>query len=226
MTRFTNLVAIALLALGVGFAPGARADTAPQDLVESAKTTLGDMKRDLQYGNAPDLLARAKGVMIVPQLVKGGFFFGGEGGEAVYLTRSGTGDWSYPAFYTLASASFGLQIGIETSQLVLFAMSDKAANAFMEDEFKLGAQASLAVIAIGSNVQAATTSNLNADILVWSKAKGLYGGITLEGSVIKPRASYNEIYYGHPVSVQDMLVKRDVMNAGAEPLRNELAPPR
>ena len=110
------------------------------NLVDRARITVDDLKRDKEFGNAVELMRHAKGVMIVPSLIKGGFFVGGEGGEGVLLTRSAPNNWSYPAFYTLASASFGLQIGVEQAELVVFVMSDKAMDAFMHDEFKLGAR--------------------------------------------------------------------------------------
>src|SRR6185437_13274140 len=108
------LLAVALLAL----APAARAASDQQNLVEHAKVSVDDMRSDPSFGNAPTLLKRAKAVMIVPELVKGGFFVGGEGGSGVMLAKSATGVWSSPAFYTVGAASFGLQIGVEQAELV------------------------------------------------------------------------------------------------------------
>jgi lipid-binding SYLF domain-containing protein len=151
---------------------------------------------------------RAKGVMIVPALVKGGFFFGGEGGDAVLLTRGPDGSWSQPAFYTLASASFGLQIGLQQSELVLIVLSDHALNAFMSDEFKIGAQAGLAIVTLGSMAEADTTSHLNADIVIWASSTGVYGGLTLNGSLIKPRTEYNAGFYGRAENPADIVLRR------------------
>jgi len=223
MLSFKNLT-LALIALfGLAAAPLAQAGTDQQNLVERARITVDDLRKDREFGNARDLLKQAKGVMIVPSLVKGGFFFGGEGGEGVLLTRNGANDWSHPAFYTLASASFGLQIGLEQSELVLFVMSDRGLNDFMADEFKIGAQAGLAIVTLGSTAEASTTSNFKADIIVWSSATGAYAGLTLNGSIIKPRDSWNEVYYGRPESVRDIVSKRAVQNPGAKGLREELA---
>jgi lipid-binding SYLF domain-containing protein len=200
-------------------APLARAATDEQDLVDRARIVLDDVKSDKEFGNASHLLKRASAVLIVPSLFKGGFFIGGEGGTGVLLTRLPDGDWSYPAFYTMASASFGLQIGAEESELVLIALTDRAKKAFMTDEFKLGAEAGLAVVTLGASAEAATTANLNADIVVWASSSGAYGGLTLNGSIIKPRDSYNETYYGRAASPATITAGNSVANHGAEALR-------
>ncbi len=214
---------ITMLAVAVVLLLGAPAFAAPdqQEVIDRAKATLEGLRSDSSYGNAPELLKRAKAVMIVPQLVKGGFFFGGEGGTGVLLGR-GADSWSYPAFYTLASASFGLQIGIETAEVVLLVMSDHALAALMDDEFKLGAKAGLSVLMLGSNAEAALTSNVNVDVIAWSRSKGAYAGLTLEGSIFKPRESYNEAYYGKRIHPRDIL-RGEVMNPDADMLRRSLA---
>jgi lipid-binding SYLF domain-containing protein len=222
MTGFHRTMAGALLALTMLAAPTARAASDEQNLVDRARITLDDVKRDKEFGNAAQLLKRSKAVMIVPSLFKGGFFVGGEGGTGVLLSRQPNGEWSYPAFYTLASASFGLQIGAEESELVLIALSDKAKQAFMKDEFKLGADAGLAVVTLGANAEAATTANLNADIVVWASSTGAYGGLTLNGSIIKPRDSYNEEYYGRAASPSVITAGTGVTNRAADPLRHTL----
>jgi lipid-binding SYLF domain-containing protein len=221
--RFESFAAAALVAALALQPHGARAGSEQSNLVDKARHTLDDLRRDKEFGNARDLLKRARGVMIVPTLVKGGFFFGGEGGDAVMLSRSGDAGWSQPCFYTLASASFGLQIGLEQSELILIVLSDRAMNAFMQDEFKVGAQAGLAVVTLGSTAEAATTSHLNADIVVWSSSTGLYGGLTLNGSLIKPRTSYNAAYYGHAENPTDILIRRGAPHvAGSDALVESL----
>jgi lipid-binding SYLF domain-containing protein len=200
---------MAVVACGLlSSAPQARADNDAANLVTRAKITLDDLRHDKEFGNARDLLHRARGVLIVPELVKGGFFLGGEGGSGVLLARSPDLSWSEPAFYTLASASFGLQIGLQQSELVLIILSDKALHAFMSDEFKIGAQAGLAIVTLGSMAEADTTSHFNADIVVWASSTGAYAGLTLNGSLIKPRDSYNEAYYGAPQTANTIIYKR------------------
>ena len=218
-----SIAPLAALAVAASLLLGGPAVAAPdqQEIIDRAKATLEGLRGDVSYGTAPDLLKRAKAVMIVPSLVKGGFFFGGEGGTGVLLGR-GADSWSYPAFYTVAAASFGLQIGIETAEVVLMVMSDRALAAWMDDEFKLGAKAGLTVLMLGSNAEAAATTNINVDVIAWARSRGAYAGVTLEGSLIKPRESYNEAYYGKRIHPRDIL-RGDVQNPDADLLRRSLA---
>jgi len=161
----------------------------------------------------------AKGVLILPRLYKAGFIFGVSGGNGVLLGRGATpGEFSYPAFYTIGSVTFGLQIGGEVSNVMMLVMTQAGMDALLSIDVKLGADASIAVGPVGTGVAAQT-----ADILLFSRDKGLFGGLTIEGSVLNPRPSWNAQYYGKPVRATDIMVKRDVGNAAAEPLRNALA---
>src|SRR5579862_9955604 len=112
MFKLSRLWALAISAVITFGAVSAYAASDASNLVDRARITIDDLKKDKEFGNATDMMHHAKAVLIVPSLIKGGFFVGGEGGSGVLLTRSG-GSWSDPAFYTLASASFGLQIGLE-----------------------------------------------------------------------------------------------------------------
>jgi lipid-binding SYLF domain-containing protein len=136
----------------------------PADVLYSAERTVYAMRSDPTFGPSRQLLANARAVLIVPQLVKGGFIFGAEGGNGVLLQRSGRG-WSEPAFYTIGSASFGLQIGLEAAQFVMFIMTDRALRAVEQDKFTFGGQAGLTVITVGANARAATGTNLTGDII-------------------------------------------------------------
>jgi lipid-binding SYLF domain-containing protein len=214
----------ALAAIGLAFgAPGARAASDQQNLVDEARITLDHLKGDPSFGNAKELLRHARAVLIVPNLFKAGFFFGGEGGGGVMLARSAGGTWTHPAFYTLASASFGLQIGGQLSEVIMIIETDKALSALEEDEFKFGAQAGISVVTLGAGAQAASSTALNsADIIVWSSSSGAYAGVTLEGSLVKPRDSYNEAYYGRPMAVKQILNLNEGNNPGADNLRAAL----
>jgi lipid-binding SYLF domain-containing protein len=203
---------------------GARASVSdPQVLLDQAHAVIEDAKHDPQFGNSPELLRQARAVMVVPELVKGGFFVGGEGGDGVLVSRTAGRAWGQPAFYVIGSASFGLQIGIEVAELVLFIMSERALRAFMQNEFKIGAEAGLTVLVVGTNAQAAATANAGADIIAWAKSKGAYAGITLEGSIIKPRDEWNAAYYGRPVTASQIVNGGvSATSAGAQALRRSL----
>jgi lipid-binding SYLF domain-containing protein len=199
----------------------ARAQTDQQAVIERARQTIEDLKRDKSFGNARQLLHRARGVMIVPRLFKGGFIVGGEGGGGVLLARTANG-WSDPAFYALGSASFGLQAGLEQSEVVLLVMTQKGLDALMRDQFKIGAQAGIAVVTLGSGVEGA--ANLGgADIVVWSSSSGAYAGIALNGSIIRPQTDDNRAYYGRPLSTHQVLYGQTAAPPDAVTLRRELA---
>jgi len=220
MTRFGNWAAAALVAalfIGIGCARAADEPT----ILAHANATVTSLKTDPVFGNARATLRRARAVLIVPALVKGGFIFGAEGGDGVLMARTPRG-WSSPAFYTLGSASFGLQIGLEQAQLVMFIMSDRALRGIEEGKFKLGAGAGLTLITLGAAAEGATPANLAGDIIVWAVAKGVYGGITLNGSVVAPQNDENAEFYGRPVSVREILGSA-VSNPAATPLRRNLA---
>jgi lipid-binding SYLF domain-containing protein len=158
----------------------------------------------------------------VPQLVKAGFFFGGEGGKAILLVRSG-GHWSAPAFYTIGSASFGLQAGLETSEMVLFVMSQKALDAVMKDKFKIGADASIAVATLGSSVGGATTGAVGADIVQWASSSGAYAGISLNGSIIAPDHGDDAAYYRSRVGTPQIVYHMSDRDPSGAALHQTLA---
>jgi lipid-binding SYLF domain-containing protein len=197
--------------------PAARAAGDEQATVTHALGTLQDLRGDKEFGNAKQLLRRARAVLIAPRIFKAGFFFGGEGGQAVLMTRGAHG-WSDPAFYTVASASFGLQIGAQQSEMIMVIMSDKALHALMRDKFKIGANAGIAVATLGSTVEGATTANVGADIVVWASSSGAYAGVSLNGTLVQPNGKDNARYYGRPVTVSDIVVSRRVRNPAAAPL--------
>jgi lipid-binding SYLF domain-containing protein len=213
MSQFNSILPTALTrrALAIGVAGGAlaamlprRAHAAtPQVILDQAQAVIADARHDPQFGTSGVLMRQCRAVMIVPQLVKGGFFVGGEGGEGVMIAKTRHG-WGQPAFYAIGSASFGLQIGLEVSELVMFIMTERALQGFMSDKFKIGAEAGLTVLVVGSAAQAALTGG-GADIIAWAKSKGAYGGITLEGSIIQPLAEANAAYYGRPVNAQQIV---------------------
>ena len=219
-TRLMMAAAVVSMFTATAFAPAARAAD-EQATVNHAQGTLQDLRHDKEFGNARQLLHRARAIMIAPRIFKAGFFFGGEGGSAVLLVRGAHG-WSDPAFYTIASASFGLQIGAQESEMIIFIMNDRALNALMENKVKLGASAGLAIATLGSTVGGATTTNAGADLIVWASASGVYAGISLDGSIVAPDKSADANYYGRPVTSSDIVVRRSVRSGAAAPLLTTL----
>lgn len=200
----------------------ARAATEPEELVEKAALTVEKLMVDPNLPELRHYIERAQGVLIIPQLVKGGLIIGGEGGSGVLLVKGSDGSWSSPAFYTLGGASFGLQIGGEMSEVVFTIMNDGAIDALISHQFKLGADASVAVGPVGKGVEASTTSNLSDDIYAFSKSVGLFGGGVLEGAAIVKRTAWNELYYAAGADPQKILIDRKYFNPHADRLRASL----
>jgi lipid-binding SYLF domain-containing protein len=224
MNNLSKLGAATVAALMVASATGVSAAASraadQQILVDQSERTVDHMRSDPAFGPARDMLNRARGVLIIPSLVKGGFIFGAEGGNGVLMERRGT-NWSEPAFYTLGSASFGLQAGLEKAEIVMIVMSDRALRAIEDGNVKLGAGGGLTVVTLSGGAEVATAGNLSGDLVLWTSATGLYGGITLNGSVIQPRNEWNDDYYGHRTSVQEILSNK-VRNPDSNVLRAKL----
>ncbi|WNM63616.1 lipid-binding SYLF domain-containing protein [Candidatus Nitrospira neomarina] len=188
-------------------------------LVDKARFTLENFLADPDMQWFRDYMKDARGILIVPQFIKGAFFIGGSGGTGVLIARDEkTNEWSYPAFFTLGGASFGFQFGGQASEVVLLVMTQKGIDSLMSTTLKLGADASVAVGPIGRGVEGSTAPNLSADLLSFSKAKGLFAGISLEGAVVAARDALNTNYYTTPTKTIDILVRRSVSNPQANPL--------
>jgi SH3 domain-containing YSC84-like protein 1 len=153
---------------------------------------------------------------------KAGFFFGGSGGDCVLLARAGNGTWSYPSFYGVGSGSFGFQFGIEDSAVTMMIMTRRGLNAMMDSQFKLGADASIAIATIGGSIGGATTAAVGADIVVYAQTRGLFGGVSVEGSIMSLRSDWNTVYYGQPYSSRQIVEQMVGANRGADPLREVL----
>jgi lipid-binding SYLF domain-containing protein len=163
----------------------------------------------------------ARGMLIVPELVKAGLVLGGSGGRGVLLVKDrDTGRWSNPVFYTLGSVSFGFQIGVKKSEVIMLVMSDKGIEALYSSSFKLGGEVSVAAGPVGAGAEGATAPNLSADYLSFARSKGVFAGLSLEGAVVKINDDFNRAYYGRETRPVDILVKRDVANASARDLRD------
>lgn len=219
---FAPIVLLAALLCATGARPAA-ALSQEQEVVEKARITATKLLTNKDFSALPDKMKDAKAVLIIPALIKGAFFFGAEGGTGVLLARSEQGSWSYPAFYSMGAGSFGLQIGAQSAEVVLLIMNEGALNAILKNQLKLGADASFAVGEIGAGVEGSTTTNVNADIIAFSNAEGLFAGVSLEGAVINTRESMDEAYYGKRVTARDIVIDQKQSNGGADSLRQVLA---
>ena len=190
-----------------------------QATVEKARLTFGEFMRDSNYGWMHEHLRDAKGVLIYPQVLKGGFILGGSGGTGVLLVRDGkSGDFSPPAFYTVGSVSFGLQIGGEAAEVVVLVMSQKAIDSLLTSKVNLGADASVALGPVGGGAK----GDVSTDFISFAKSKGLYAGLNLDGSYLSVRDGLNRAYYGKDVTPADIIVRRSVGNKDSDRLREEV----
>jgi lipid-binding SYLF domain-containing protein len=192
--------------------------------VQRAADTVERLRLDENLGpRMMNAIAKAKALLIIPDLVKGGFVFGAEWGTGVLLVRGPDGRFSGPAFYSIASGSFGLQIGVQDASAVFVINSQGGLSAIMNNRMKLGADAGIAIAHVGAGAEAATTTNVGADIYAFSKAVGLYGGASLEGAGILPRHAWNAAYYGGNPTPEQIVLERQFDSPQADRLRDVLA---
>jgi len=181
LKSLVKLASIAAVTALCSILPAQAADKG--ELLRDANRVVDHLRSDPAFGTARNMLQNARAVYIVPKLVKAGLIFGAEGGSGVLLHRTGRG-WSSPRFYDMGSASFGLQIGLEQAELVFIINSDRALKGIEGGNFKIGANAGITVVTLSSGAEGATTAR-GGDIVVWTSGTGAYGGLTVNGSIIK-----------------------------------------
>ena len=210
---------LAVLAILAALSPlTARAQSEQQTLVDRATLSVQEMLGEHAPSDLRSALRKARGAMICPQVFKAGFFFGGEGGGCVMVGRLQSG-WTAPAFYGMGSGSFGLQFGIQDAEVLLIVLTEKGLHALLDSQFKFGANAGISIATFGGGVQGQTTAALRADIVAFSRSRGLFAGIALDGGIIGSRSGWNQAYYGHPIAAQQIILEGEGSNPGAEPLR-------
>ncbi|HEY2496292.1 MAG TPA: lipid-binding SYLF domain-containing protein [Candidatus Angelobacter sp.] len=176
-------------------------------IIERLRNAGDDLK---QLMNAPDsaipqeVLADAKCVAVVPDMVKGGFVFGANHGRGVATCRTGNG-WSQPYFFAITGGTWGAQIGLESVDLVMVFLGNAGMQELLTSQFKLGAEAGVAGGPLGREAQASTDWKMKDKILVYSRTKGLFAGIDLSGAAVKPDDDSTRAYYGKPVSANEVL---------------------
>src|SRR6202522_8536 len=179
--------------------------------IESAKDVLDAIMAVPDKSIPNQIMSQATCVGVIPSVKKGAFLVGAEYGQGVVTCRTGHG-WSAPAFIRIAGGSFGFQIGGQATDLVLVAVNDKGFQDLLKNKFKIGGDASAAAGPVGRDSQAATDWKLNAELLTYSRAKGLFAGIDLTGAVVTENTDATRTFYG-------------VAHPGSQILKGEVAPP-
>jgi lipid-binding SYLF domain-containing protein len=212
-------VGLAAFASFVAVSGQAWAQNEQQDLVNAAETTFSNFTRDPDMTWFQRHVGSAKAVLIAPQVVKAGWIFGGSGGRAVLFARNDqTGRWEGPAFYNLATASVGFQAGIAVSETVTLVMTEKGLNTLLANSVKIGGDASIAAGPVGAGANADVTT----DFIAFSRSKGVYGGLNLDGTVISIADNWNKAYYGRDVLAPDILIRASAHNPQADRLAEAL----
>jgi lipid-binding SYLF domain-containing protein len=202
----TRLLAAALAVALLGGYPAAQAvpDTAEAKRLRDATTIFGEIMGAEDKAIPEAILGTAEGIAIFPNTVKAGFVFGGVRGRGVLSARTPDG-WSPPAFLTLTGGSFGLQIGGQAADLVLVINDRRGLENLVRNQFKLGADVGVAAGPVGRDAQAATDLQLRAQILSYSRARGLFAGVTVNGSTIRQDRDAAERFYGRRMEAPQIL---------------------
>lgn len=187
------------------------------DRVDDASKVVREVMKVAEKSIPRDLLQKAKAVVVFPGTLKGAFIVGGQGGKGVAIRRTGSG-WSAPAFLNMAGGSVGLQIGGQKTDYVLVVMNDKGLKNLIQDKFELGGEGSVAAGPVGRTAAASTNATLDAEILTYSRSKGLFAGVSLKGVVISQDQDMNQAVYQK--SASDILGATPVASADApQPLQ-------
>src|ERR1700730_424556 len=195
---------LAMLSLGtLGWAASGREDAT--DRLDKATQVMHEIMGMPDNGIPEEVLQHAKCIAVVPHMVKGGFVFGGKGGKGVATCRTASG-WSAPAFITISGGSWGLQIGVEAVDLVMIIQNEKGMQKLLSSNFHLGADASAAAGPVGRHASAGTDWKLDTEILTYSRAKGAFAGLTLEGASIRQDDDSRDAIYGRKATTRAWLL--------------------
>ncbi|MBV8436513.1 MAG: lipid-binding SYLF domain-containing protein [Silvibacterium sp.] len=177
--------------------------------LENSRVIINEIMNTPDQGIPNSIMKQATCVAVVPGLKKGAFVFGGQYGQGVVTCRTGHG-WSAPAFIRMAGGSFGLQIGGQDTDLVLVAVNDRGMEDLLSSKFKIGADAAAAAGPVGRNTQASTNLTLKSELLTYSRSRGVFAGIDLDGTVVSQNSDDTELYYGAPHTF-DQILKGNVL---------------
>src|SRR5579862_7405408 len=221
MKRTMSLVLMGFLGLvGMAWAGSARQDTDAR--LQSSVDVLHAIMATPDKGIPEEVLSNAKCILVVPDLIKGGFIFGAKHGRGVASCRTSAG-WSAPAFVSVGGGSWGLQIGVEGVDLVMLVMNDQGFQHLLSSKFELSGEGSAAAGPVGRHASAGTDWKLNTELLTYSRSKGAFAGLTLEGAVIEQDADSTTAIYGHDVGFRKILMGDVKPPADAAPFMSALA---
>jgi lipid-binding SYLF domain-containing protein len=209
-----------MLSLGtLSWAGSAREDAT--DRLDNATKVVHEIMGMPDKGIPEEVLEHAKCVAVVPHMVKGGLIFGAKGGKGVATCRTADG-WSAPAFITISGGSWGVQIGVEAVDVVLIIQNEKGMQKLLESNFHIGADASAAAGPVGRHAEAGTDWKMDTEILTYSRAKGAFAGLTLEGASIRQDNDSRRAMYGRKTTTRALLLGKVPAPSAAQPFLAEI----
>lgn len=220
MKKWIASVCLTLLCICPAFAASSRTDL--QERIDSAKAVLDQIMSVSDSSIPSNILEHATCVGVVPGLIKGAFVFGAQYGQGVVTCRTGHG-WSAPVFIRMAGGSWGLQIGGQSTDLVLVAVNEHGFQDLLKSKFKIGGDAAASAGPVGRNGQAATDWKMNSELLTYSRSKGLFAGVDLDGTVVSQNLDDTQLYYGHEHTFEEILKGNVEVPQGAVPFVKDVA---
>src|SRR5580700_10745999 len=224
MKKFVLLaVAVCTFACSSAFAADDQSkDTKTVDRVQAAGDVLNDIQAAPDTGIPTEILSKAECVAVVPSMLKGGFIVGAKYGRGIASCRTPKG-WSAPAFFTIGGGSFGFQIGGQAVDLVMLIMNQNGMQHLLSSQFALGADASVAAGPVGRHAEGNTDWKMRSEVLTYSRTRGIFAGVTLNGAVVKQDKDTTREFYGHMVTSKSSLTGAVDPPAGANPFLTTLA---
>jgi lipid-binding SYLF domain-containing protein len=212
-------LAITTLSLSLIAATGLHADT---DRINDAAAVLTEMAGSFDSGIPKDLITKAECIVIVPGVKKGAFGFGGQYGRG-YMSCRSRGGWSAPSGMRIEGGSIGFQIGGSSTDLILLVMNDRGADKLLGSKFTVGADAAVAAGPLGRSASAETDATMHAEMLAWSRSRGVFAGVSLKGATLRTDGDENKQLYGKDLSAKDIVRGSMKSPAAAMPLMSVLA---
>jgi SH3 domain-containing YSC84-like protein 1 len=217
--RLTVFLTIITIIAAIVISANAEDGVKQQLLVDQARITFKSFIIDKNMAWFRDHMHKAKGFLIIPDLIQGAWFIGGSGGRGVLVVKDQTtGDWSQPAFYTIGSLSLGIQFGGEKSEIIMVVFTQKGLDRLCATSFKFGGDASIAAGPVGGGAKA----DVMTDFVSFVRSKGVFAGISMEGAIVKANDDWNELYYGKKVSPVGIIKHKLVSNPGSAELLNTI----
>ena len=214
------------------FVSGAWADGSKQrKILRTSQLILEEIQKSPDQQIPMNLISKAKAIIVFPTMLKAGFFVGARYGQGIAAVRTEeTGEWGPPAFLYTTGGSFGFQFGMEAVDLILLVMSKRGLEGLLNEQFTLGGDIAISAGPVGRHAEASADVFMQGEIYSYSRSKGLFGGVSLKGTIITTDSDANLAYYGHPYTLEEILLTKQVLKvpeSGNQFIKifNHIAPP-